>query len=256
VSRLLKVFVLTCIAMVAMAQEALNNEGVIKLVKSGMTEELIINVINQQTGVYVLGAADLVALKEASVSEKIIAAMLAKTKGQPAGGLSGVARTNEGLSVRTSVTEPGLYYKKGNEYFELLSENVEWKTKGAMKNIVSAGIVKKNMTGTLAGPSSRNFLTNPIEIILSPSSGITVNSFILLPMTTKNGLREFNVGPVNQKSGVAKGAIPFGVEKVGENSFRMVLQTPLGPGEYGILTATPTESTTETTKMRTFRILL
>jgi len=256
VSRILQVLILTCAACALFAQEPLNNEGVVKLVKAGMTEDLIINVINQQTGVYTLGAADLVALKEAGVSEKIIASMLARTKGQPASGAAGVARTNEGLTVRHSVTDPGLYYKKGGEFFELLSENVEWKTKGAMKNIVSAGIVKKNMTGALAGPSSRNFLTNPTEIILSPSSGITVNSFILLPMTTKNGMRQFNVGPVNQKSGVAKGAIPFGVEKVGENSFRMVLQTPLGPGEYGILTATPTESTTEPTKMHTFRILL
>jgi len=65
-----------------------------------------------------------------------------------------------------------------------------------------------------------------------------------------------NVGRVNQKSGVAKGALPFGVEKVGENMFRMVLQTPLAPGEYGILTATPSDSSTGSTKMHTFRILL
>jgi hypothetical protein len=74
-------------------------------------------------------------------------------------------------------------------------------------------------------------------------------------MKPKNGVREFNVGPVNRKSGVAKGALPFGVEKVGENLFRLVLQTPLAPGEYGILAATPPESSTGSSKMYTFRIL-
>lgn len=240
-----------------MAQEPLNNDGVIKLVKSGMTEELIINVIQKQPGIYSLGATDLVLLKESSVSEKIIAAMLSKAAGQPAPGVaSGASVSGAGLTTRTSVTQPGLYYKKGDAYYELLGEEVEWRTRGAMKNIVSAGIVKKNMTGRIVGPSSRNFLTNPLEILLSPPEGITVNSYILLPMTPKDGQRQFNVGPVNQKSGVARGAIPFGVEKVGANVFRIVLQTPLSPGEYGILTATPVESAVEPTKMNTFRILL
>jgi hypothetical protein len=80
--------------------------------------------------------------------------MLAKSKGQPVLGASGVTTTNEGLTVRHSVTEPGLYYKKGSEYFELMTENVEWKTKGAMDEIVSAGIVRRNSAGSLAGPRS------------------------------------------------------------------------------------------------------
>jgi hypothetical protein len=244
------------------AQEPMNNEGIVRLVKSGMTEDLILNVIQQQPGSYVFGAADLVALKDASVSEKIIAAMLAKGKGEPATGMGAPAgarpdsaRTVSTAGQRSSISGPGLFYKKGNEYFELLTEDVEWKTSGAMKNIVSAGIVKKELNGSIPGASSRNFLTNPMEIVLSPPPGTTVNSYILLPMKPNKGRREFNVGPVNQKSGVAKGAIPFGVEKVGENMLRMVLQTPLAPGEYGILTATPADSSNEGSKMYTFRIL-
>jgi hypothetical protein len=251
-----KWLILLSMTCVLLAQEPMNNEGVIRLVKSGMTEDLIINVIQQQPGMYALGANDLAALKEASVSEKIISAMLAKGKGEAAAGASaGSAKPAFALNQRTSISGSGLYYKKGNEYFELLTEEVEWKTSGAMKNIASAGIVKKDINGALSGPSSRNFLTSPMEIILSPPSGVTVNSYILLPMKPKNGLREFNVGPVNQKSGVAKGALPFGVEKVGENLFRMVLQTPLAPGEYGILAATPPDSAAGSSKMYTFRIL-
>jgi hypothetical protein len=240
------------------SQTQLDNDGVIKLVKSGLTEDMIIKVIQQQPGAYVLGADDLVALKAAGVSERVIGAMLAKKKsapvlGAPAGSAPGVAASGE----RPAFPEPGLYYRKGDEYFELLSEEVEWKTSGAMKNYVSAGIVKKDLKGSIAGPSSRNFLANPLEIILYPPSGVTVNSYILLPMKPGKGMREFNVGRVNQKSGVAKGALAFGVEKVGENMFRLILQTPLGPGEYGILTAVPTElSPAGGGKMYTFRIMM
>ncbi|MBM3735930.1 MAG: hypothetical protein FJW39_09110 [Acidobacteria bacterium] len=233
-----------------LAQEPLNNEGVIRLVKSGMSEELIINVVRQQPGTYALGATELIALKDAGVSEKIIQAMLARGKGE--GGAAPVV----GASTRATISEPGLYYKKGNEYLELLTEEVEWRTSGAMKSIASAGIIKKDLNGSIAGPSSRNFLTNPMEIVLAPPQGLTVNAFILLPMRANKGVREFQVGPVNQKSGVAKGAIPFGVEKVGNNQFRMVLQTPLGPGEYGILAAIPNATSTGTSKIYTFRILL
>jgi len=254
--------ILLLTAGVLFAQEPLTNEGIIKLVKSGMTEDLIINVINQQHGAYTFGANDLIALKEAGVSEKIISTMLAKGKSDaaaaPAAAPVSAAKPGVALQIaeqRTAVTKSGLFYKKGGEYFELLTEDVEWKTSGAMKNIASAGIIKKDLNGAIAGPSSRNFLANPMEIVISPPGGLNVNSFILLPMKPNNGMREFKVGPVNQKSGVARGAIPFGVEKVGENTFRMVLQTPLGPGEYGILAATPTDST-GTSKMYTFRILL
>jgi hypothetical protein len=242
---------------VLLAQEPMNNDGIVRLVKSGMTEDLIISVIQQQPGSYSLGANDLAALKEASVSEKIIAAMLAKSNGDATAGVpAGAAKQSAAPTQRSTISGPGLYYKKGNEYFELLTEEVEWRTSGAMKNIASAGIVKKDLNGALAGPSSRNFLTNPMEIVLAPPSGTAVNAYILLPMQPKNGVREFNVGPVNRKSGVAKGAIPFGVEKVGENLFRMVLPTPLGPGEYGILAATPADSSSGNSKMYTFRILL
>ena len=252
-----KSLILLSMTCVLLAQAPIDNEGVIKLVKSGMTEDMIISVIQQQPGSYVFGADDFVTLKAAGVSEKIVGAMLAKQKGAvvpgaPAGSTLGVAAPSQ----RATISGPGLYYKKGNEYFELLTEEVEWKTGGAMRNIVSAGIVKKDLKGAVTGPSSRNFLTNPMEIILFPPSGITVNSYILLPMKPDKGMRQFNVGPVNQKSGVAKGALPFGVEKVGENMFRMVLATPLAPGEYGILTATPSDSSAGTTKMLTFRVLL
>src|SRR5271165_5877965 len=105
-----------CMTFALPAQEPLTNEGVIKLVKSGMSEELILSVLQQQPGAYSFGADDLIALKQASVSERIIAAMLARGKsGAAAGALAGAPKT----AASTSISGPGLYYKKGNDSFEL-----------------------------------------------------------------------------------------------------------------------------------------
>ena len=238
----------------ALGQETLTNEGIVNLVKSGMSEDLIMNVIGKQPAAFALGANDLVSLKNAGVSERIMNAMVNKASGAAVGAPSAGAAAVGG---RAMISEPGIYYKKNNEYLELLAEDVDWKTGGAMKSIASAGIIKKDLKGNITGPSSRNFLQNPLEIIISPPAGLNINDYILLPMKPLKGVREFEVGPVNQKSGVAKGAIPFGVEKVGPNAFRMVFQTAPGPGEYGILTAKSVGGVGgAVSRMFTFRLLI
>jgi hypothetical protein len=230
------VLVFLLLAAAAVSQETLTNEGVINLVKSGMSEDLIMNVIGKQPAAFALGSADLVGLKNAGVSERIITAMVNKAGGG-AGGTATAGAPTSPFGGKPAVTDPGIYYRKNGEYFELLTEDVNWKTGGAMKSIASAGIIKKDLKGYITGISSRNFLQSPVEIVIAPPTGMSHNDYFLLPLTPAKGVREFMVGPVNQKSGVAKGALEFGVEKVGNNAFRLVFPTPLDPGEYGLLTA-------------------
>lgn len=234
---------------VASGQETLTNEGVMNLVKSGMGEDLILNVISKQPAAFALGANDLVALKTAGVSERLISAMVNKASG------GAVAASNAPAAPRPMPAEPGIYYKKNGEIFELLAEDVEWKTGGAMKSIASAGIIKKDLKGSISGLGSRNFLPNPFEIIISPPTGLTINDYILLPLQAAKQQRQFLVGPVNKSSGLAKGAIQFGVEKVGANAFRMVFQNPLPPGEYGILIP-KAMGASSTSKMHTFKLTI
>lgn len=251
----MRILFFLCVA--AWAQEALTNEGVLKMVKAGLSEDLVVSAIADQPGSFTLSANELVALKEGGASEKIIRAMMAKGKAAVMPGETPKAETAKPAGPVAGTMANGVHYRKGTEYFELLTEEIRWKTSGAMKSFASAGIIKKDLGGTLAGPSSRNFLQNPMEIVLVPAPGMSINSFILLPMKTaaKGGEREFLVGPINAKSGVAKGAIAFGVEKVGPNNFRMVLPTPLGPGEYAILPVQPAGAG-PAAKMYTFRILI
>jgi hypothetical protein len=249
-------FFLSLMAACLLAQDALTNEGVIKMVKAGLSEDLILSAIADQRSNFSLAAIDLIALKEAGVSEKILKAMMAKGRGASAAPSAATETKPPEASQAAAISGDGVFYKKGAGYFELLTEEIRWKTSGAMKSFASAGIIKKDLGGTVAGPSSRNFLQNPLEIILAPPQGMSINSYLLLPLKAlSKGEREFLVGPVNAKSGVAKGAIAFGVEKVGPNQFRLVLQTPLGPGEYGILPVMPA-SAGPAGKLYTFRLLL
>src|SRR5882757_4632324 len=137
VSRRFPCFVLLAFGLSLGGRETMNNEGIIKLVKSGLTEDLILNVIATQPGSYAFGATDLIALKDASVSEKIINAMLARSKGDPVVTNSGGGGTKAAPAAgsRAVISSKGVYYKKGGEYFELLTEDVEWSSSGAIKNI-------------------------------------------------------------------------------------------------------------------------
>src|SRR5215469_4474614 len=66
------------LAPVMFAQQALTNETVIKMVKSGLSDDIIITTINSSAGNYDVSANGLIALKSGGVSDKVISAMMAK----------------------------------------------------------------------------------------------------------------------------------------------------------------------------------
>jgi hypothetical protein len=65
-------------AVLAFSQEVLTNEDILKLVKAGMGEEVILGTINSKAGKFSVTTDDMIALKQAGVSDKIIAAMVAR----------------------------------------------------------------------------------------------------------------------------------------------------------------------------------
>jgi hypothetical protein len=60
------------------AQQALNNDSVIKLVKAGLSDDLIISTINASAGAYDTSADGIIALKTARVSDKVVSAIVTK----------------------------------------------------------------------------------------------------------------------------------------------------------------------------------
>src|SRR5437870_10252680 len=97
--RSLKVeFSLVLICILAFGQTALNNATILKLGKAGIGEDTIVGLINQQQGGYSLSADDVIALKTAGASDKIIAAMFVRN-----GAGNVPAATNGATTATTSL---------------------------------------------------------------------------------------------------------------------------------------------------------
>jgi hypothetical protein len=65
----------------ATAQQSYNNDSIIKLVKAGLSDDLIISTIEGQAGHYDTTPDGIIALKAAGVSDKIVAAIVGKPSG-------------------------------------------------------------------------------------------------------------------------------------------------------------------------------
>lgn len=66
---------------VLLAQQAMNNDAVLKLVKAGLSDDLIITTINSAPGTYDASADGLIALKQGGASDKVVSAILTKSSG-------------------------------------------------------------------------------------------------------------------------------------------------------------------------------
>jgi hypothetical protein len=64
--------------LVVSAQEPLTNDSIVKMVKGGLGEDLVLTMIQNQPGKYSLSPDSLVKLKQQGVSEKLLAAMVSK----------------------------------------------------------------------------------------------------------------------------------------------------------------------------------
>ena len=59
----------------------MNNEDVMKMVKAGLSEDIIITAINASPGLYDTTAEGLVALKSAGAGDKVVSAVIVKASG-------------------------------------------------------------------------------------------------------------------------------------------------------------------------------
>jgi hypothetical protein len=80
---LLSVVLLAACSILA-AQQLLNNDGVIKLVKAGLSDDLIVNTINAQPSNFDVSPDGIIALKTAGASDKVVSAVVAKAAASPA----------------------------------------------------------------------------------------------------------------------------------------------------------------------------
>jgi len=250
--------VLLALAFLAGAQEALTNDSVIKMVKSGLGETLVISMVQNQPGKYTLTPDELVTLKGAGVSEKIMAAMASRGSGPAAAAPVAAASIPTDTDIPQN-PDPGLYYKKAGKWEEMLPEVVNWKTGGVLKNIASAGVIKGDVNGNIPGANSRNSLTSPIEIFIYAREGVAITEYQFIHLHQNKDFREFRTvtgGVMHESGGSTRDVVPFEGKKVGSRMYKVLLPN-LGAGEYGFL---PPEGVSlskgaSVGKMYTFRLI-
>lgn len=218
------------------AQEVLNNDAIVRMVKAGLGEGVVVSMVQSQPGRYSLTTDDLVSLKKQNVPDKVIAAMVTKNAAPaaPTSTPAASAATDGDLPQGMDI---GVYYKKAGHWEEMLPEVVNWKTGGVMKSVASAGVVKGDINGHIPGGSSRNSLGSPVEVVIYAPEGVAITEYQLLHLRTKSDSREFRTvtgGVMHVSGGATRDVIPFEGKKVESRVYKVLLPS-LGAGEYGFL---------------------
>lgn len=231
--RVLFVVLALCLG-IASAQEFSNtNDSVIKMVKAGMSDSIIISSINSQPAHFSLSANDLIALKQAGVSDGVMAAMIAKSS--PTAAPAGATPNPNSNSYPTEI---GVYYNLKGIYTEIQPEVVNTKTGGFMKSLATDGIVKGDINGHLNGEHSSTSVVTPLEFLIVVRNGDDPVEYQLLHLHSKSNYREFRSvtgGVFHASTGASRDLVQFQSTKVAPLTYRIILPAPLVPGEYGFL---------------------
>lgn len=209
---------------IAFAQEPLTNASIKKLTQSGFTEDVILQLIRSQPGQFSVAPDDLVALRDAGISQRVLQAMIEQS------GRTLLAKSGE-------PADAGVYFKKGEQWLELHPEIVHWKTGGTLKQMAALGYRSADLNGRIVGASSRTRLNTPIEILINTLSGVQIEEYILVRFRPHDDAREFRIvtgGVFHQSSGAMRDQIPFQADQLGPRRYRIRLES-LKRGGFGLL---------------------
>jgi len=241
-------------AAICIGQTVLTNETVIKMAKAGLGDDVIISSVKAQQGKYSTAPDDLIALKGAGVSDKIIAAMVERMAAPAVAPAPTAAAAAAG-----PVNEVGVYYKKAGVWADLAPEVVNFKTGGVLKSIGTAGIVKGDVNGHITGDHSKTQLKSPVELLVYTPEGVAITEYQLLRVHAQKEAREFRTvtgGVLHVSGGATRDIVPF-ESKIAPRTYEIVLPA-LGSGEYGLLPpagADPTASSGRIGKLYSFGLL-
>jgi hypothetical protein len=230
-------FVFLVFSSLLAAQQTMNNDAVIKLVKAGLSDDLIVSTINASPASFDTSADGLIALKTAGVSDKVVGAIVMKTNGTAPAATVAPQATGSGLPA--GIDEVGVYYKdKTGAWASLLPEIVNFKTGGVLKSMMTDGIVKGDLNGHIAGKSARTSVTFPVVFAVYVPEGTAITEYQLLRLRANSNSREFRSvtgGVMHVSGGATRDSIEFHADKIAPRLYQITLDASAGKGEYGLL---------------------
>ncbi len=250
------------------AQQTMNNDAVIKLVKAGLSDDLIVSTINAQGGKYDTSVNGLIALKTAGASDKVVSAIVMKASGAApaataAGATAGAAATDP--DDPASPHDPGVYFmtttpdgKPKMVFMDQVGVPAS-KTSGMMGAAFSFGIAKAKVKVDLVGghaalrtgPNPVFYMYFPPAVNLGGLGGTDVvhspAQFALLLLEGKKDQRETMVAKVGMGSASSgndeKRTYQFRTERLRAEAYKVSTLGSLKPGEYAFLATTKVTGT-------------
>jgi hypothetical protein len=245
------VFLAFCPLLVA--QQALTNDGVIKLVKAGLSDELIVSTINGSAGQYDTSADGIIALKTAGVSDKVVAAIVMKASA-PAPAAAAPAAPSAAAAGDpddpASPHDPGVYMMTSQDGKQrmLFIDRV-----GAGREKAHRGFVTASMKAEIPGPRASVRTSDAMPtfyMFFPPTAEIggtdTITSptqFSLLALEDKKDHRETSVAKVAMFGGISYGndekkTSLFRADRIRSGVYKVVTSLSLKPGEYAFIATT------------------
>lgn len=242
-------------------QQEITNDSVIQMTKAGLGDSLIIQSINATPSKFSTSTDDLIALKQAGVSERVIGAMVAKNGAPPPKPLPGATPTPDGR-LKLDMGDPpppapalptvpadfsmegvedmGAYYKAHDgKWVPIEPELLNFRSGGALKSYSTDHLIKEDRNGHLMGPTSGLSLTRSTPILLYMPQGTSAIEFLLIrfrPGAQKS--REFRSetgGMFHSSTGAARDEVVFHPTRISRQVYTFNLPDEVGKGEYGIL---------------------
>lgn len=215
------------------APKTLTNDSILRMMKAGLGDDLIVQTIAAQPGKYNTDADALVTLKEAGVSDRIITGMVNKSRRQltPAHDAPAI--------VLPEVNEIGVYYKnRSGNWVAIEPEIVHIKSGGFIKSTLTNGIIKQDRNGRINGPQSKLALQAPVEFLIYVPDGVVASEYDLLKFRLHSDSREFRTltgGVFHSTGGADRDEVPFAATKTAPRTYQFTVDRKVGGGEFGVL---------------------
>jgi hypothetical protein len=251
------------------AQQALNNDAVIKLVKAGLSEDLIVTTISAQAGAYDTSADGLIALKTSGVSDRVVAAIVAKAAEAaqpvqppvpPLPPMPAQAPAAANPDDPAAPHDAGIYVfsdaAPAGSKMEMLEPSVysQGKMGGMFVTGLTYGIAKTKFKAVIRGAHANVRVADPNAVFyfyferqgegLSNAQSFfggtsTPNEYTLLRFDVKKDSRETTTGSFNAYGASGgtddKAMVAFTYTKLRPGAYKVTLNAPLMTGEYGFV---------------------
>ncbi|HEX4964334.1 MAG TPA: hypothetical protein VF173_26180 [Thermoanaerobaculia bacterium] len=236
-SRLVVIVGLCCFAFAdwsAVAEEVLRNQDVVKMVSAGLSEEIVTAKVREAPRVeFQLSVDDLIALRKAGVGDRVVQAMLARSKPAPQTPTNSVALEVAGLDSRlivSGLTSVSLKSAEGTLPLRLIRGEVA----------SPKFFVYMNYRGSQSPVRIRD--KRPVLLVTSASAPEVGRYFFAkLNSDKREGVRSLKLGTMVTKTGRPGGraapdpdwVLPFDVKEESPGTWRIMVKRDLEPGEYG-----------------------